>query len=106
MDLHHFCSKEDFFFFFEGSAGDMGGVEEGNRLVISGCPLLLRNIPIFIIYICIFWGLESLMCENKFKKVTAKSYSKKRLADAGSDVSCFFSVIHHILRLVLSHLHF
>lgn len=84
----------------------MGGVEEGNRLVISGCPLLLRNIPIFIIYICIFWGLESLMCENKFKKVTAKSYSKKHLADAGSDVSCFFSVIHHILRLVLSHLHF
>ena len=34
----------------------MGGVEEGNRLVISGCPLLLRNIPILMYTFASFEG--------------------------------------------------
>lgn len=57
--------------------GDMGAVEEGNRL-LSGCLLLLRHIiPIFNVNICIIWGSENLMFKKQIEKnMTRKSCSK------------------------------
>ena len=82
MDLYHFCSKEDFF--FEEGAGDMGN---RNRLVSSGCPLLLRNIPIFNIYVHLLRIIKFYLW--KYRKMIAKSFSKKYLTDEGSNVPRF-----------------
>lgn len=72
---------------------DMGRVEEGNRLVLSGCLLLLRNIIlIFNVYICISWGLESLM----FKRIDSEKCDMKKLLkirDVGLNVSHFLIVM-------------
>lgn len=69
-------------------------VEEGNRLVLSGCLLLRSIIPIFNVYTfaCLeeekVWYLKK---ENQ-KNVTRKS-CKKYLGDVGLNVSPFLVVM-------------